>query len=177
MINLIPPDAEKAVKHEYRIRVVTVYLFLLALACMILTILHIPTYLLLRAQLRAYEGEFATMSVQTSEYATAEKALKNANTVIDTLSKEERQPLFSSVLAESIMPKGITPEGYTFTRKNGALGGITVSGTSIDRASLSQFRKAIEEHKRFKTATLPIANLAKDKDIPFSISIIPEDNT
>jgi hypothetical protein len=177
MINLIPPDAEKTVKREYLVRISSVWLYLFAAACVIVAVLYIPTYLLLSSQLKAYEGEFASVSIQAGEFKEAETALKNTNVIIDFLAKEERTPLFSTVLEtiEGITPEAITLDGYTLSRKNGALGALTVSGEAKNRASLAQFRSALEAHKLFKTATLPLSNLTKDKDIPFAISIIPED--
>jgi hypothetical protein len=46
-------------------------------------------------------------------------------------------------------------------------------GTADTRAHLSAFKNALEAHTLFKVASLPLSNLAKDKDIDFSITITP----
>ncbi len=179
MINLIPPDAEKEVRKEYWIRVLSVWAFLLGSAFLIIALLNVPLYQLLASQSAAYQVAYTTASEQTNEFKNAEESIKNANTVATLLTQKTSRVAFSKVLEtiEGLVPEGVTIESYSFTRKGDALSTISVAGTSATRASLSEFRLAIEGDPLFKTATLPLSDLAKDKNIPFSLSITPQSTT
>jgi hypothetical protein len=68
-------------------------------------------------------------------------------------------------------------ESYAFERKGVALGKVVVSGVAANRTGLTAFKNAIESDKLFKLATIPLSELAKDKDIPFTLSITPNAST
>lgn len=175
MINLIPPEAQSAIKREYWIRVFSLWAFLLACAFIALTLLQVPTYILLRAQLTAQQSEYAEATDQTTTFKEKEDALKNASAIATILTKKDERQFFSDILTslERLVPAGVHIDSYSFTRKDTSLGIITLSGVADTRGTLSELRTAIEADSLFKTATLPLSNLAKDKDIPFSITVTP----
>ena len=179
MINLIPPDAKKQVKREYWTRVIVVWLFLSGSAFLIIALVHAPVYWLLHMQLQAYQDEYSQVTDQTEEFKQAETAIVNTNTVIDLLATPPTSVLFSDVIKEiekaATIIDGVTVSNITLTRKADALGTITVAGQAATRAGLATFRDALEDNSLFKKASLPLANLAKDRDIPFSITVTPHD--
>jgi p-aminobenzoyl-glutamate transporter AbgT len=81
MINLIPPDAQKEVRREYWIRVVSVWLVLVGVAFVALTIVQVPIYILLKNQLAAYQSDFASASDRQEQFSEAKTALERANAV------------------------------------------------------------------------------------------------
>ena len=48
---------------------------------------------------------------------------------------------------------------------------ITLSGVAADRESLAAFRDSLLGDEAIEKADLPISNLAKDKDINYSITV------
>jgi hypothetical protein len=48
---------------------------------------------------------------------------------------------------------------------------MAVSGKAVSRDALLSFSKALKSNHRFESVDLPVSNLAKSKDIEFSISI------
>lgn len=179
MINLIPTEALHDIKREYWIRVFSVWAFLLGSAFFIVAILHIPVHSLLRAQKEGYQQAYTIATEQTGEFKVAEEAIKNSNAVASLLTKKDEQVLFSSVLTtiDTLVPKGVQVASYTFERKGVELGQIKVSGSADSRTSLSAFKNAIESDALFKLATIPLSDLAKDKNIPFTLSITPHAST
>lgn len=175
MINLIPPEALKEVKKEYWIRVCSVWAMLVGTAFFIVAIFHIPVHQLLEAQKDSYQEAYANATEQTGEFKTAEESIKNTNAVASLLVKKDEQIAFSAVLKtiDSLVQDGITIENYSFTRKGEGLGPIAVSGRADGRTSLTNYKNAIESNQLFKAATIPLSDLAKDKDIPFTITITP----
>jgi len=64
MINLIPPAARRAVTIEYWTRVVIIWLCLFLLAVIIIAVLQLPSYVLIKSQLRAYEIDYLNAKSQ-----------------------------------------------------------------------------------------------------------------
>ena len=176
MINLIPPDAQKQVQREYWIRVVSVWFFLLGTAFVLVALFYVPTYLLLQLQLTGYAAEYADVTSQTGEFKDAEVAIKHANEIAILLTNEKKEVLFSTIISEieKITTEGITINSFALSRKGVDLNTIAVTGIAKTRANLSNFQSAIENNILFKSASLPLSNLTKDKDIPFSITITPK---
>jgi cytochrome bd-type quinol oxidase subunit 2 len=175
MINLIPPEALKEVKKEYWIRVFSVWAVLVGFAFLIIAILHVPVYHLLGTQKDSYQDAYTTANEQTSEFKIAEDSIKNANAVATLLTKKNEQTPFSYVIAtiDSLVPNGVVIASYSLTRKDGGLSTIAISGVATGRSTLTSFKNAIENDPLFKVASIPLSDLTKDKDIPFTLTIMP----
>ena len=93
-------------------------------------------------------------------------------------TNEKKEVLFSTIISEieKITTDGITINSYALSRKGDELNTIAVTGIAKTRANLSNFQSAIENNVLFKSASLPLSNLTKDKDIPFSITITPKNS-
>jgi hypothetical protein len=177
MINLIPPSAQKQVTGEYWVRVVSVWLFLLGTAFLTISFLNAPVYVLVQSQLKTFLQEFKLASNQSETFKSSEAAITKANSIATLLSKSGQATLFSEVIGEleeqAKAEGGVTISNFNLSRKDGIMAPISISGIADSRSVLSQFRDALEKNPRFESAVLPLASLAKDKDIPFSITITP----
>ena len=61
----------------------------------------------------------------------------------------------------------------SYKEKKGIL--ISISGIAIDRDSLVSFGASLKETKLFSSVDIPVSNLTKEKDFPFSMNIFIED--
>ena len=175
MINLIPPHAQKQVKREYWVRVVSVWLFLIGSAFLIVVILAAPIYVLIRSQLQNFLQEYTEAANESQSFNQSEAAIKNANDMAVLLAKADTSVSFSSTIEslQKLMGADVSIDSFTLARKNGALDTITITGIARSRLALSNFKDAIEKDEHFKSATLPLSDLAKDKDISFTMTIEP----
>ena len=48
---------------------------------------------------------------------------------------------------------------------------ISISGTAASRQALADFRNRLREEDGVESVDLPISNLAKDRDIPFELTV------
>ncbi len=176
MINLIPPSAERNVTREYWLRVISVWVLLIASACVIVAILNIPVYVLVRSQLEAYVNEYAQAAVESQELADSKATVDATNQIAQRLAASNDSTSFSTVLTELEKMSGneIVITESVLSRKDGALGLVTITGVARSRAALTSFHSAIIAHELFKQADLPLSNLAQDKDIIFTITVEPE---
>lgn len=175
MINLIPPTAQKQVTTEYWVRVFSVWLFLLGTAFLIVAILNVPVYVLVQSQLGTFLQEFNLATNQGETYKNSEATIVKVNAIATLLTKANKVTLFSEVIGELEKQAsdvgGITITNFSLSRKEGALAPVVVSGIATSRLLLSEYRDVLSKNPRFESATLPLSSFAKEKDIPFSITL------
>ena len=178
MINLIPPDARSAVVREYWLRVCVVWLLLLAVSLIIVGVFRLPSYVLLQAQEVAFEQQFESAAENQAEFEESEALIKQANLEASHLNSFASSTPFSFYMdrLDNLANDGVGVETFSFKNAEGILEEILITGTATDRRSLTQFKDAITEAEEFIAAELPIANLAQDLDITFSITVIPSEN-
>ncbi len=176
MINLIPPQARKYVQAEYWIRVVTVYLILLSVSFGTIAVLLIPAYALIAFQLKVYEAQYIETEAQNASYANLENTVILANETAQQILKKAPEPSFSTITEElwatadaSIQLGSIIMERNPKTQN---IEQVQIVGQASTRESLARFRNALEAQDRFASAELPLSNLAKDKDVPFTITAV-----
>lgn len=174
MINLIPPEAQHHIITEYWFRVVAVWLLMLAVAVGVVVILLVPAYVLVTNQVRAYAGAATAHTDGGGEQGDTVKALAQANLYAEAVVQgARRQPLlaiFDAIQAVSV-PDVVMIKNYTFTRSETGLAQIKVDGTALTRRELITFRDKLNEQPLIEKVDLPISNLAKDKDITFSLTL------
>lgn len=173
MINLIPPDARTRITTEYWARVVTVWLFLLAVAAVLAGAFLLPSYVLVTSQVRSFavEAEAAKASVAHSD-GTA-RVLVIAGDQARLLREGEQMRRFTDLMAavSAAAGAGIDIREYSFSRAAGVVTPVQVGGVAATRQSLAVFRDALRAEPTFAAVDLPISNFAKDRDIEFSLSL------
>ncbi|MEZ4200508.1 MAG: hypothetical protein R3B69_02870 [Candidatus Paceibacterota bacterium] len=173
MINLIPPSARKLIVREYWIRVITVWFLLITFALWIFLALQVPTYILIDSLHDALVTQFDRAQAEHTEFSELEAEVKKINTLVSHLGAHEDDVYFSELIAEldQRAVAGVTLTQFAMKREEGALKEIDLVGVAPTRTSLSNFRDALEAHERFSKAELPISNLAKERDITFSMKV------
>jgi hypothetical protein len=172
MINLIPPGGHRAVRKEYVMRVGATYCFLFAAVAILLTIALVPTYVLVRAQMRG----FSTHGV-VQETATDLKSIEADVTRIEAILAELRRhpettPMTSILRAiEDAASSGITFRNFVLGHTKGTLNPIQVQGVASRREDLVALKQALEQHALFESATVPLGDLAREREVPFSLTI------
>lgn len=173
MFTLIPRDYRIKVIRYYRLRLALVFLILLIFSTTLLIGFFLPTYLNVSSEHKSLIDQESTInrSIAKKNSDDLSKTIKKLTASInfinkpDKISMDEILKVFkyqnSNVQLNKIDYKISTVDGYT----------ILISGIATTRKSLSEFAKSLEKEISFKKVDLPISNLAKDSDIPFSITI------
>lgn len=175
MTNLIPPTAKKQVKNEYWIRVASVWMMLVASGFLVVGIMFVPTLVLIQSQLDAFASEVDQANIQNESFVGAKATLVQANTIARTLSKESDTMQFTTLLEilETLAGAQVSINNFTFSKASGEISTISISGQAASRQALVSFSDVIEANDLFESAEIPLSTLAKDKDIPFTISVVP----
>jgi hypothetical protein len=173
MINLVPPKAKKSIQIEYWLRVLTTWLFLWSFALVCGAAALIPAYVLIETQSSVYETSAAEVSQKIADYNLASTALirssQQARYVLDERDVISISSLIS--LIESLQDADIQLTDIAINRTDKAISPIKLGGVASNRQALASFRDVLLEQTSVKDVDLPISNLARDKDIPFSITV------
>ncbi len=120
------------------------------------------------------QSEQMNRTLLDSNTNPATSVIKTINSrlgVINTsLQYPKLLPHLNTVLSNKTSAIQLTHFSYTVTASTTAT--FIVSGVSATRESLVSYVKKLEETKSFKKVDLPISNLAKEKNIDFTINIL-----
>lgn len=173
MINLLPDDARTHVLTEYWLRVISVWLLLCVAAGTMVLVLLFPSYILLQLQLQARQDTYQQIEVEQENFAQAQTEIRQTNTKAALLADAADNMLFTDVLnaLDAVQAETIFVRSVAVKRVEGVVETVTVQGEATTRDALADFRNRIEATSFFDEAELPLANLARDREVPFSITV------
>lgn len=174
MINLIPPAAKKSISIEYWIRVVSVWFIIWSVTLLMSASIFLPTYVLINAQVKVHAESATEASQKVADYENVSTALINANREAKLIVDEAAAVYFSNYieLFESLEGKSVQITEINMSRDDELLKQATVGGIASDRHSLASFRDQLLSNERVAEVEFPISNLAQDKDIPFKMQVV-----
>jgi hypothetical protein len=173
MVNLIPQFAKKSVTFEYWTRVATVWCLLFSGAFIVATVFVFPSYIFTDIQVGVYEESAKQAEASVINYQVLSDELTRSNTHAQTIIQNSKYPKgYAYVqLFETLGGQGIVLSNINFAKSSSGVEPVTVSGVAVDRESLAAFRDRLLAHEAIISVDLPIANLAKDKDIGFNLKV------
>ena len=173
MINLIPASAKNSLIKEYWMRAVTVWFFLGSAAVLLGIFILVPSYVLTNSQVSAYKDSAESASEKSANYETVSKELERSGKLA-AMMKENFALISTSeyiTLFRSLEGDGIEISQISITRAEKGVEPIMISGVADDRQALAAFRDSVVAQEGVSSVDLPLSNLAKDKDIPFEITV------
>lgn len=173
MINLIPPGAKKGIIIEYWVRVVSVWMILWSLALFAGAATLLPPYVLINSQVKEHEASAEEASQKVAFYKNVSEDLVEASQQAKLIVDEENLPRFSAylLLLDQLQGEGIQINTVKLARDKANISPIVVGGMAADRQALASFRDRLLANESIAEVELPISNLARDKDILFSVTI------
>jgi len=174
MINLIPPKAKKSIVTEYWVRVSSTWLYLWAFTLVCCAAIVFPAYILISSQVAVYETSAAQASAEVAGYKTATVELVQSSQQATTIINESRVQSFSEYLElfESLQGSLIAVSQMKISRDEAGVAPVQIVGRAVDRQSLASFRDRLLEQDVVTEVDLPISNLAQDRDIQFSLTVV-----
>ena len=174
MINFIPPEAKAAVKREYIVRAASVWALLLAAVATVITVLLVPTYVLLLGQLEALSKEIVRMDEGSgTEYTEARATLGKTQQLAVELNVPTVRPTPSEILREiqNVQLRTIAISGFSYLHDGTKVTTLTIEGIAATREALAEFSAALEKSPLFARAAVPVSELAEDHDLPFTLTL------
>lgn len=179
MINLIPLAAKKSIVKEYWIRVLSVWMILWAFALLCGMSIIFPSYVLIKSQVDVYATPAAEASEKVADYKSASKVLIESSQQARIIVDENREQVMSDLvlLFRSLQGDTVQLSGMTILRSDDGVAPVKLEGIADDRQSLASFRDRLLEQPNITVVDLPISNLARDRDIQFSITVTMDNQT
>lgn len=173
MINLIPAEAKKHLVREYWLRSVTVWFSLWAFALALGIFVLVPSYVLINLQVKAYSDSAQTADEKNANFESVGKDLERASKTAGSLSEHfTESPITDYIkLLRSFESSSISITQISIDRAVSGVSPIKMTGIAEDRQSLAAFRSRMLEDETIETVDLPISNLAKDRQIPFDLTV------
>jgi Tfp pilus assembly protein PilN len=176
MINLLPISGIKRIISEYRIRLLTTALIMLAVTMVIAIVLLFPAYLLASHKRTVVLEDLSKVGDQkasSQETKDLEKIIKETDATLDVLSgKGQTFSISSDILTKTA---GFRTENIKITGifydKNSTEGALSLKGSAVSRQSLTDFIEMLKKDLAFRDVSLPISDLVKDRNIDFTIII------
>lgn len=174
MINLLPISGIKRIISEYRVRLITTALIMLATTMIIALVLLFPAYLLASHKRDLISENLSKMGDQatsTQEVKNLEKIIKETDVTIDTLGgKGQKFSVSSDILLKTsgYRTENIKIIGIFYDKKD-TNGALSFKGSAGSRQNLTEFVDLLKKDPAFTDVSLPISDLVKDKNIDFTI--------
>jgi hypothetical protein len=180
MFNLLPETFKEKIKKEYKFRrLCVVFAFIILLQISFLIFLG-PSWLISAYKESDLKMELDTKNISSaiSDINATAYIIKSTNaklTIINsTMTYFPFSPSMNAILASKNSSIHLNELIYASTGSSTA--NISVHGISNTRDALVTFVKSLKESNIFKSVDLPVSNLAKNKDIDFSITMTAASN-
>ena len=174
MINLLPLEQKKKLHREYTLRLVLVIVSGFIMTTVIGTVLLLPSFLLSKVKERVVSNQASLLEKKADKETadTPNNILIITKRHLTALSEDvtETSPSLVISTALSHKPNGVIIKQVLLDKTpDGTL--LSIGGTAESRGQLTSFSSAIEGDALFTSVEFPVSNLAKDRDIDFTIKV------
>ncbi len=176
MLDFLPEQNKKGVKKEYLFRLLVVGLSLSLVCFLVALCLLIPSFMLSFS--KEQDAQIALKNAKNTDTSDATKAARQdfedfqkellllKPSPVDVLPSEVLAPVLSD------LPKGIALTHFTYNAKaDDKAGTLQIVGVANERSVLVSYVKMLKGEKLFSNVDYPLSNLAKEKDLDFTIDI------
>ena len=175
MFKLLTEEGRKKVEREYILRRSIVMLVALTIICLIGIIGLFPSYILSKSRQNEVTERVRIMG--NTELGQDEEDLKGwlegANeklALLDPNLDKDKPSVFIEEVLEN-KPIGIKINFFSWRMMEGDFE-LYVTGVASDRQTLLAFESQIRNSAYFSDISLPVSNLARDRDIDFQIKFV-----
>lgn len=175
LTNLLPEERMRSLRHMYFIRLAVVAVVLLSGVTIVHAVLLLPSFMYLRNQVGERSAALAALTTtlagsEEKEISTRVAALAEDSAYLARLSSVPKAS--AAIRAITALPRpGIRLTGFSFAPKEGEEASMSVSGVATTREALRTFEQSLANQPFVTSADLPISAYAKERDIPFTISL------
>lgn len=176
MINVLPENEKVLLRKEYRIRLVTVVLFIVSILLVGGLLLLTPFYILAQDKITALEIRLKQYNQSRSDSSTDDltKIISEINQNLELLNSEPpKTGIVENVLNPilSARPVNIKISRIFYSIKTDGKRMVELNGVAVDRTALRNFEDSLKKNPNIESTKLPVSNFTKKSDIDFSINI------
>lgn len=173
MRHTLIPATERLILHrEYHVRVAIVTLCILSLAILIGCAALLPAYLRAWSASRSALDTVASVKSDPSanNLASVERVLSSDDALLLSLQAGIKAPKLSDAVGSiANIHSPVTINSFTINRLASSTVAVTLSGIAPTRDDLLKFQTRLETLAPNTSVNLPIGELAKSVDVPYSL--------
>ena len=168
--NLLPAMRKKEIRIEYYIRLSIVLLVFVNVVVLIGVVALFPSYMYVKSETEAVKEEYERYQAEVSANKELVEELVRHSYITTTLQEVLDEERFTDILNEVLLkrPEGVTVVGFSYSRTAHTM---TLHGIAATRDLVAPFAQDLEESERFSSVPVPIADLAKNTDLPFQLQM------
>lgn len=176
-MNILPPTQKEDLKLGYKRRLLVVCSYMVSISFLVGATLLVPSYFLMESHISVINEESKIQPADDSLDAELLKLPGEIENKLRVLQANATNTKAIEAISKviSFLPDNTSITSFYFSREKAPTkkGNIkmVVSGTAADRIALSSFSSSLQNSKQFLTVEVPVSNLTKDKDLPFSMNI------
>lgn len=175
MFNLLPDNLRNKIKKDYRFRLSIVVLLFIILTQVSFLIFLFPSWLISYYREKDYlvKNDEISKNISAIPVASTTAVIKSLNEKLLNINNVLDYPEILPIIDQIILAKtsSIRIADISYTVNDSKSGVININGMGDKRDSIVAFTDNLRKIDSFSKVDLPISNLAKDKNIDFSISI------
>lgn len=173
MLYLLPEEEKIIIKREYILRLFSVFVFSAIIIVFVCFILILPTYFVSKSNLLPFENKEAT-SNKTPKNSMEDYSLflKDIRSDMDRLMLVGKIENPAEIISSAVFSKNklISIQKFYYEKsENKEI--LNIFGTALTRDALVAYEKKLQENDFFEKVSLPVSDLAQNKNIDFSISL------
>ena len=175
MYTLLPEKYVAKLKREYRVRFAAMFFFFITIALVVGAVSLFFFFILSKEQEKQASHDLANLKkiAATSGADQVEKDALNTKTLVRAITGHQDAVLLSDIVESVVSHRksSITLSSLEVSRPSPATVSARISGVALTRDALVAFKKELESDARFTKVELPVSDLAKSKNIRFSMSL------
>lgn len=175
MYKLLPEKAREKVRGEYLLRRSVIMVTALILVLVVAIVGLSPSFVISKALQKEVAERTESLTQEPEPDAVAwETWLSSINLKLKLLAPKLDKDRPSALLAQVISERGRGVRINSFRWINGdGKSEVSIRGVAADRQALLAFESRLNSTEKFSAVTLPVSNLAKDRDISFELKLTP----
>jgi hypothetical protein len=172
---LIPTTLRKSLHHEYHLRAGVAFLFMFSMAWVVGIVSLLPSFVHVMTEKNVADSTLQSLKKASDANTSASAGngiTKQANALALFNDQSKGKTSYSSVIGSIVNVRGDV--GFTsisVSRTGTTTVIVTVQGTAPSRDSLMAFKGRLESTVNGNKVDLPVSELAKSKDLQFSLTI------
>lgn len=157
-------------RFEYYTRLTIVGTLLLSCSLGIGVIALLPSYIDVLMELDTQMKEIEARQENVENNKALNMEVSETAALIELLHREQTREKTADFIDEVLYarPEGVTVVGYTYDRTKRS---ISINGIATSRDLVVSYAKKLEEKARFSSVPVPIADLAKNKNLTFRLQV------
>lgn len=176
MANLLPQEYRKSLGSEYKLRLATGGLGLLAVVLAVAIVLLIPSLILTEARFQQHQTVLESVTAASTSVSTQQnqEIIQSANqklSVIQSATNNQLEPTDVVSLITDAQPVGIMIRRLTINPTSETNAVVTITGTARTRDGLLAFENNLSTRSQVTAVDLPIETLARRQNAEFSLEV------